>query len=217
MHFRNRREAGLALAQALRAYARRDDVLVLALPRGGVVVAFALAQELEVALDVYLVRKLGAPGREELALGAIASDGTRVLNHDVVAARRVTDDQIEAIAEREGRELQRRERAYRGGRPVVDVRGRTVILVDDGLATGASMQVAALAVRTREPAQLVVAVPVAPRDVCRELGAFADEVVCLDASRTFGSVGSAYDDFSQTQDEEVCDLLARAWSMPAGS
>ena len=212
MRFSNRREAGLALAQVLRAYAHRGDVLVLALPRGGVVVGFALAEELAVALDVYLVRKLGAPGREELALGAIASDGTRVVNHDVVAARRVTQDQIEAIAEREGRELQRRERAYREGRAAVDVRGRTVILVDDGLATGASMQAAALAVRTREPAKLVVAVPVAPRDVCRELGAFADDVVCLDASRTFRSVGSAYEDFAQTQDDEVCDLLAQAWA-----
>ena len=212
MRFTNRREAGRALAGALQAYARRSDVLVLALPRGGVVVGFELARELGVALDVYLVRKLGAPGREELALGAIASDGTRVLNHDVVAALRVSDTVLAAIALREGRELERRERTYREGRAAIDVRGRTVILVDDGLATGASMRAAALALRAREPDRLVVAVPVAPREVCRELASFADEVVCLEASGTFRSVGSAYDDFAQTQDGEVCDLLAQAWA-----
>ncbi len=212
MRFGNRHDAGRALAHALVAYARRSDVLVLALPRGGVVVGFELARELGVALDVYLVRKLGAPGREELALGAIASDGTRVVNHDVVAALRITEEALAGIATREGRELERRERTYREGRAAIDVSGRTVILVDDGLATGATMRAAAIALRAREPARLVVAVPVAPRDVCRELGAFADDVVCLDASLMFRSVGSAYEDFSQTQDDEVCDLLAQAWA-----
>jgi predicted phosphoribosyltransferase len=185
-------------------------VLVLALPRGGVAVGFELARELGVALDVYLVRKLGAPGREELAMGAIASDGTRVMNDDVVAGLRITDDQIARIVARESRELERRERTYRDGRGPIVVRGRTVILVDDGLATGASMRVAAMALRQRRPAKLVVAVPVAPRQVCGELRAFADDVVCLASLSAFRSVGSAYDDFSQIQDEEVCDLLARA-------
>ena len=216
MRFRDRGDAGRALAEALRAYARRPDVLVLALPRGGVVVGFELARELGVALDVYLVRKLGAPGREELAMGAIASDGTRVMNDDVVAALGITRDEIARIALREGRELERRERTYRGGRAAIDVRGRTVILVDDGLATGASMRVAALAVRAHEPERLVIAVPVAPRRCATELRAFADEVVCLDTSM-FRSVGSAYEDFSQTQDEEVCDLLARARASAAVS
>lgn len=208
MRFRDRADAGRALAEALRQYARCSDVLVLALPRGGVVVGFELARALGVALDVYLVRKLGAPGREELAMGAIASDGTRVMNDDVVAALRITVDEIASVAIREGRELERRERIYRNGRPAIDIRERTVILVDDGLATGASMRVAALAVRASEPARLVIAVPVAPAGVCAELRAFADEVVCLDTS-LFRSVGSAYDDFSQSEDAEVCDLLAR--------
>jgi predicted phosphoribosyltransferase len=216
MRFRNREDAGRALAEPLRKYAHRSDVLVLALPRGGVVVGFELARRLDVALDVYLVRKLGAPGREELAMGAIASDGTRVLNDDVVAGLEITDAEIERVAARESRELARRERTYRQGRAAIDVRGRTIILVDDGLATGASMRVAALALRTREPGELIVAVPVAPRQVSRDLRAVADDVVALDTLRSFRSVGSAYDDFSQTQDAEVCDLLARARSAPAG-
>jgi predicted phosphoribosyltransferase len=215
MHFRNREDAGRALAEALREYAHRSDVLVLALPRGGVVVGFELARELGVALDVYLVRKLGTPGREELAMGAIASDGTRVMNDDVVAGLGITDGEIERIAAAESSELERRERTYREGRAPIEVRGRTVIVVDDGLATGASMRAAALALRAREPAKLVIAVPVAPKAVCGELHAFADEVVCLDTLRSFRSVGSAYDDFSQTRDEEVCDLLARAPRAPS--
>jgi putative phosphoribosyl transferase len=215
MQFRNREEAGRALAEPLRKYAHRSEVVVLALPRGGVVVGFELARELDVALDVYLVRKLGAPGREELAMGAIASDGTRVMNDDVVARLRITEGEIAGIATTESRELERRERRYRDGRAAIDVRGRTVILVDDGLATGASMRVAALALRAREPGKLVIAVPVAPRDVCGSLGAFADEVVCLATLTSFRSVGSAYEDFSQTQDEEVCELLARARLAPA--
>jgi putative phosphoribosyl transferase len=215
MQFSNRADAGRALADALRKYAHRSDVLVLALPRGGVAVGFELARELAVALDVYLVRKLGAPGRAELAMGAIASDGTRVMNDDVVDGPRVTDAEIERVAARESSELARRERTYRAGRTALDVRGRTVIVVDDGLATGASMRVAALALRAREPAKLVIAVPVAPTRVCDDLRAFADEVVCLETLRSFRSVGSAYDDFSQTQDDEVCALLARARGAPS--
>lgn len=210
MHFHDRADAGRALAEALQAYRGRSDVLVLALPRGGVVVGFELARELAVALDVYLVRKLGVPGHEELAMGAIASDGTRVLNDSVIDGLGITDEMIASAAASEGRELERRERAYRGDRPPVEVRGRTVILVDDGLATGASMRAAALALRARKPAKLVLAVPVAPRDVCRELRPLADEVVCLAAIDQFRAVGAAYDDFSQTRDEEVCELLARA-------
>jgi putative phosphoribosyl transferase len=182
MRFANRADAGRALAEHLRAYAGRSDVVVLALPRGGVEVGFELARELAVALDVYLVRKLGVPGREELAMGAIASDGTRVLNTAIVARLGITD---EAIA-------------------------RTAILVDDGLATGASMRVAALALRARRPERLVIAVPVAPRDVCEMLRMLVDEVVCAEARDRFRSVGEAYDDFPQTSDDEVCELLARA-------
>jgi predicted phosphoribosyltransferase len=210
MRFGNRADAGRALAERLRAYAGRSDVVVLALPRGGVVVGFELARELAVALDIYLVRKLGVPGHEELAMGAIASDGTRVLNTTIVAHLGITDEAIARTALEEGRELERRERAYRQGRAAIDVRGRTVILVDDGLATGASMRVAALALRTRGPERLVIAVPVASRDVCDELRKLVDELVCLEANDSFRAVGAAYDDFSQTSDDEVRELLARA-------
>lgn len=217
MRFANRADAGRALAEHLRAYAGRSDVVVLALPRGGVEVGFELARELAVALDVYLVRKLGVPGREELAMGAIASDGTRVLNTAIVARLGITDEAIARTALEEGRELERRERAYRSGRAGTDVRGRTVILVDDGLATGASMRVAALALRARRPERLVIAVPVAPRDVCEMLRMLVDEVVCAEARDRFRSVGEAYDDFPQTSDDEVCELLARAPELPTHS
>jgi putative phosphoribosyl transferase len=210
MHFHDRADAGRALAEELQGYRGRSDVLVLALPRGGVVVGFELARELGVALDVYLVRKLGVPGHEELAMGAIASDGTRVLNETVIAELGISDQMIASAAAAEGSELERRERVYRNGRAAADVRGRTVILVDDGLATGASMRAAALALRARKPAKLVLAVPVAPREVRDELRPLADEVVCLDAIDRFRAVGASYDDFSQTRDEEVCELLARA-------
>jgi putative phosphoribosyl transferase len=210
MRFENRAEAGRALAERLRAYAGRDDVVVLALPRGGVAVGFEVARELAVPLDVYLVRKLGVPGHEELAMGAIASDGTRVLNTAVVTRLKISDAEIASTALAEGRELERRERVYRGGRPGVDLRGRTLILVDDGLATGASMRVAALALRARGPERLIIAVPVAPRDVCDELRLLVDELVCLQVDDQFRAVGGAYEDFPQTSDEEVCELLARA-------
>jgi len=206
--FANRREAGRELASKLRQYAGRDDVVVLALPRGGVPVAYELAEALDAPLDIFVVRKLGMPGHPEYAMGAIASGGVRVISDDVIRWYGISPAAIEAVAREELAELERREREYRRDRPMTDLRGRTVILVDDGLATGATMRAAALAVRASEPEWLVIAVPVAPGDVCVELRAFADEVVCLDTGM-LGSVGSAYDDFSQTQDDEVCDLLAR--------
>jgi putative phosphoribosyl transferase len=210
VRFHDRAEAGRALADSLQGYRSRRDVVVLALPRGGVAVGFELARALAVELDVYLVRKLGVPGREELAMGAIASDGTRVLNEDVVSALAITDETIARAEATETRELERRERLYRSGRVAAEIRDRTVILVDDGLATGATMRAAALAVRARMPARLVIAVPVAPREACDDLRPFADEVVCLEASESFRAVGAMYDDFAQTRDDEVRALLDRA-------
>ena len=215
MRFRDRAAAGRALAARLQDYHSRPHALILALPRGGVVVGFEVARELELPLDVYVVRKLGVPGHEELAMGAITSDGTRILNDTVIAAFGITERMLASTAEREGRELERRERAYRGGRAEVDPRGRTIILVDDGLATGASMKVAAHALRARGPAELVIAVPVAARAVCDQLRTVADEVVCAHTSDTLRSIGEAYDDFAQTTDDEVCALLAR--SRPHGA
>src|SRR3979411_888922 len=207
MYFRDRREAGRQLAQHLREYAGRPDVLVLALPRGGVPVAFEVARALHAPLDVFLVRKLGLPGHEELAMGAIASGGARVLNQDVVQPLNIPEELIQVVAAKEQRELERREREYREGRPPIDVRGRTVILVDDGLATGSSMRVAAFALRQKQPAQIIVAVPVAARDSCEELESVADKVVCAVTPEPFWGVGQWYEDFSQTSDAEVRDLL----------
>jgi erythromycin esterase-like protein/predicted phosphoribosyltransferase len=211
---RDRREAGRLLAEQLREYAGRDDVVVLALPRGGVPVAYEIAAALGAPLDVFLVRKLGVPGREELALGAIASGGIRVVNRQLVDALGMTTDEVEAIATRELAELERRERAYRGDRPPPDVTGKTVILVDDGLATGSSMWAAVLAVRADDPARIVVAVPVADPDVCESFRGEGDEVVCLMTPKPLRSVGSWYEDFGQTTDEEVRELLARARRPP---
>jgi len=210
--FRDRAEAGRYLAAELDAYRGRQDALVLALPRGGVPVAFEIARALGVPLDVFLVRKLGVPGHEELALGAIATGGLRVLNDEVVRAVGLSDAVIERITDREQQELLRRERSYRQDRPPPDVRGRTVILVDDGLATGATMRAAARALRQQDPAHLVVAVPVASEETCRQFqdAREADEVVCALTPEPFLAVGYWYDDFSQTTDEEVRDLLARA-------
>jgi putative phosphoribosyl transferase len=210
MRFRDRAEAGRLLADRLEEYAGRDDVIVLALPRGGVPVGAELARRLGAPLDLFLVRKLGVPGREELAMGAIASGGVRVLNDDVVAELGITEEDIARTALVEGRELERREQRYRNGRPVADLRGRTVILVDDGLATGATMRAAALAVRGQGPERVVVAVPVAAEPTCDEFPAEVDEVVCALTPEPFLSVGSWYEDFSQTTDEEVRELLARA-------
>jgi putative phosphoribosyl transferase len=207
MLFRDRAEAGRLLADKLTRYANRSDVAVLALPRGGVPVAFEVARALHAPLDVFLVRKLGVPGYEELAMGAIATGGVRVLNQDVVRALGISDDVIQSVAIREQQELERRERTYRGNRPGLDVRGRIVILVDDGLATGSTMRAA---LRRQEPARIIVAVPVGASETCHELWADADEVACLRTPEPFRAVGLWYEDFSQTSDQEVHELLERA-------
>ncbi len=210
MYFRNRRDAGRLLAQRLAAYANRSDVVVLALPRGGVPVAYEVARALRVPLDVFLVRKLGLPGHKELAMGAVASGGVRVLNRDVVEQLNIPPEVIDAIARRELQELERRERAYRGDRPFPEVRGKTVILVDDGLATGSTMRAAAEALRQQGPARLVVAVPAGSRETCDEFRAEVDEIVCGIMPDPFYAVGLWYDDFSQVTDDEVRDILAAA-------
>src|SRR5438445_10207883 len=208
--FPNRTEAGRLLAGRLVKYAGRDDVIVLGLPRGGVPVAFEVAQRLGAPLDVFIVRKLGVPGFEELAAGAIASGGVRVLNQDVVRAIPHAEEAIEAVTARETAELERREQIYREGRPAPELRGRVVILVDDGLATGATMRAAVAALRQRGVAKIVVAAPVGAPDTCRELEQEADETICAIAPEFFQAVGQYYEDFSQTSDEEVRELLSRA-------
>jgi predicted phosphoribosyltransferase len=208
--FRDRIDAGRQLSRKLDRFKDKPDVVVLALPRGGVPVAYEVAGYLDAPLDVFLVRKLGVPGHEELALGAIASGGTRVLNDDVVQMARIPDHAIDAIAAREQRELERRESAYREGRPPAPVHGRTAILVDDGLATGATMLAAARAVRNLGPKRVIIAVPVAARDTCDFLQREVDEIVCSETPEPFRAVGLWYEDFSQTTDDEVCDLLTRS-------
>lgn len=207
--FRDRGEAGRLLAAKLSAYANRPDVLVLALPRGGVPVAYEVARALGAPLDVFVVRKLGVPGYEELAMGAVATGGVRVLNDRIVNGLGIPGYIIDAVAAQEQQELARRERLYRGGRPPPDVRGRTVILVDDGLATGATMHAAVQALRQLQPARIVVAVPTASPDTCEELRAEVDEVICAITPEPFQAVGRWYEDFSQTTDEEVRELLGR--------
>lgn len=211
MIFQDRADAGRQLAARLAPYAG-DDTRVLALPRGGVPVGYEVARALRVPLDVFIVRKIGAPGREELAIGAIASGGVRVLNEETIAALGVPPAVIEQITARELLELQRREETYRGGLPAHDVRNRTVILVDDGLATGASMHAAILALREREPRSIVVAVPVAPPDTCAALEDYVDDLVVLAMPSPFRGVGAWYEDFSQIDDDEVRDLLRDASS-----
>lgn len=215
MQYRDRTDAGQQLAAKLTRYANRPDVLVLALPRGGVPVGFAVAEVLHAPLDVFLVRKLGVPGHEELAMGAIATGGVRVLNEDVVNFLQIPPAVLDAVAAQEQQELDRRTLHYRRDRPPLEVRGRTVILVDDGLATGATMRAAVVALRQQQPARIVVAVPVASSTVCHELEAVADEVVCAATPEPFYAVGLWYDDFEQTSDAEVCDLLAQAAHRPA--
>lgn len=210
MIFRDRTEAGRRLAARLMNYANRPDVLVLALPRGGVPVAFEVATALHAPLDLFLVRKLGVPGHEELAMGAIATGGVRVLNDEVLRYLGVPGEVIDAVASKEQRELERRERLYRDDRPPPDVRGKTVILVDDGLATGSTMRAAAAALRQQQPAQIVIAVPVAAPQTCDEFRSEVDEIVCAVTPEPFHAVGLWYEDFSQTTDEEVRDLLERA-------
>jgi putative phosphoribosyl transferase len=208
--FADRASAGRALAERLDHYAGREDAVVLGLARGGMPVAFEVAHALGLPLDVFLVRKLGVPGREELAMGAIASGGVRVINSEIVDAVALAAEDIEAIAAREQVELDRRERTYREGRPAAAVAGRVAILVDDGLATGSSMRAAVLALRQRDAAEVVVAVPVAPPQTCAELEREADAVICARTPEPFDAVGRWYEDFTQTTDDEVRALVAGA-------
>ncbi len=207
MIFQNRSDAGRKLAEKLTEYANRNDVLILALPRGGVPVAFEVAERLGAPFDVFLVRKLGVPGHEELAMGAIASGGVRVLNHRTIDYLRIPDAAIDAVAEEEQRELTRREKAYRDNRPAPEIRGKTVILIDDGLATGATMRAAAVALKQMRPAKIIVAVPVASDETCREFEQEVDAVICANTPEPFYGVGLWYHDFSQTTDDEVRELL----------
>lgn len=210
MIYSDRREAGRVLASKLTKYNDHPDVIVLALPRGGVPVAYEVARALNAPLDIFLVRKLGVPGHEELAMGAIATGGVRVINDEVFEYLRIPDSVIDAITAEELTELRRRERAYRGDRPEPDVKGKTVILVDDGLATGSTIRAAAQALRLQGPDKIVVAVPVSAPQTCDEYRMGVDEIVCAVTPEPFLGVGRWYDDFSQTTDEEVHELLERA-------
>ncbi len=212
--YADRSQAGRALAQALAHYAGRGDVIVLAQVRGGVPVAVEVARSLGAPLDLMLVRKLGVPGHEELAMGAIATGGARVLNRSVIRQLGIDTDTLDLAEDRERRELDRRARAYRGDRPEPSLRGRCVILVDDGLATGSSMAAAVEAVRQSGPARVVVAVPVAPPQTCHELGSAVEELVCPVRPMDFAGVGQWYEDFAQVSDDRVRDLLAQAWHEP---
>lgn len=208
--FHDRAEAGRLLSQKLAGYGDRGDVIVLALPRGGVPVGFEIAKALRAPLDVFLVRKLGAPGQEELAMGAIAAGGVRVLNEEVVRALSISPRVIDSVAARELRELVRRDQLYRGRRRAPNVAGRTVILVDDGLATGSTMRAAIEALREKTPGRVVVAVPVAAAPTCAEIASLVDEMVCYATPEPFYSVGVWYDDFSQITDDQIRGLLERA-------
>jgi putative phosphoribosyl transferase len=208
--FRDRRAAGRLLATRLHRFANRRDVVILALPRGGVPVAYEVAVAMGAPLDVFAVRKLGVPGHEEFAMGAIGSGGAYVLNYEVIDALHIPHAQVDDVTERESLELKRREHLYRDSRPFPKVEGSTVILIDDGIATGASMIVAVKALRQKSPRQIVVAVPVAPSDVCAAIHAYADEVICYETPEPFGGVGAWYADFSQVTDDEVRALLDQA-------
>jgi putative phosphoribosyl transferase len=216
MRFRDREHAGRVLGERLRRYAGRENLLVLGLPRGGVPVAFEVARALDAPLDVFVVRKLGVPGHEELAMGALASGGVRVLSNDLIERLGIDDQAIARAVAAESAELERREHAYRGERGPVETAGKTVILVDDGLATGATMRAAANAVRAQGPERLVVAVPVAAAQTCEELRDEVDEIECAFTPDPFAAVGLWYDDFAPTGDEEVRRLLARAETAVTG-
>ena len=205
--FRDRREAGRALAEELKSYRDKDDLLVLGLARGGVPVGWEIASALHAALDVFLVRKLGVPGWPELAMGALASGGGVVMNDNVVSSLHITEEQVRAAIDSETAELARREQAYRGGRTGVNARNKIVMIVDDGIATGASMLAAIRAVRAVGPQSIVVAAPVGPQSVCRELAREADDVVCVTMPPAFEAVGQVYADFHQITDDEVRELL----------
>lgn len=208
--FKNRSMAGQYLADKLRNYVNDQNAVVLGLPRGGVVVAFEVANELGLPLDIFLVRKLGVPGYEELAMGAIASGGVRVMNENVIRQINIPAGAVEVVTKKEEMELKRREEAYRDNRPRLDVKDRTVILVDDGLATGATMRAAVVALRKQRPGRIVIAVPVAAPDTCEELRADVDDIVCGITPTQFYAIGVWYEDFSQTTDEEVKQLLRTA-------
>jgi predicted phosphoribosyltransferase len=210
MKFRNRQEAGRKVAARLGKYGNREDVIVLGIPRGGVVVAFEVATALGLPLDIFVLRKLGVPGHEELAFGAIGSGGVRILNADIVDRLGISELEIAAVAKEQTKELDQREYRYRGKRPPLEVQGRTVIVVDDGIATGASIRAAIDAIRKMRPAALVVAAPVAPRATCQLLRHEVDELVCAYTTESFYGVGQFYQDFSQVSDEEVVALLDRA-------
>lgn len=210
MKFKDRQEAGRAVAARLGKYANREDVIVLGVPRGGMSVAFEVARALHVPLDIFVLRKLGVPGHEELAFGAIGSGGVQILNADVVSHLGISELEIAEVAKEQTKELQQREQRYRGNRPALQVQGKTVILVDDGIATGASIRAAIHAIRKMRPARLVVAAPVAPRATCNVIRREVDELVCADIPEPFYGVGEFYQDFSQVSDDEVVALLDRA-------
>jgi putative phosphoribosyl transferase len=210
MIFEDRVDAGRRLAKKLTAYAKRDDVMVLGIPRGGVPVAFEVANALDAPLDVFLSRKLGVPGQEELAFGAVATGGVRVLDRELIEGLGISKHEVEGITLRVRQELERRERIYRGSRAPLKLEGRTAILVDDGIATGSSMRAAIDALRQMKPARLVVAVPVAPLSTCHRLRSKVDDLVCVDMPEAFYAIGQFYGDFSQVTDEEVAELIHRA-------
>jgi putative phosphoribosyl transferase len=215
MVFRDRQDAGRQLASRLRSFADRDDVSVLGIPRGGIAVAFEIAKELNAPLDIFLSRKLGVPGQEELAFGAIAAGGGRYLDESIIRATGISEHQIEQISQMVEETLRQRASLYRGNRPPLSLRGRTVILVDDGIATGASMYAAISALQQMEPGRLIVAVPVAPASTVQWLSRLVDEFVCLDAPEDFYAVGQFYQSFTQLEDHEVIALLERAGQSPA--
>lgn len=215
MRFHDRADAGQRLAAQLQDYAGQADVIVLALPRGGVPVAYEVARALRAPLDVFVVRKLGMPGHEEYAIGALASGGVRLINEQAVALHGVDQREIDRVAAAEQSELERRERSYRGERPFPVIRGRTVILVDDGLATGSTMRAAVQALRLEAPRKIIVAVPVSAPDICHAFRDIADAIVCVMTPEPFYAVGLWYEDFSQTTDEEVHELLDRARAQAA--
>jgi len=217
MVFRDRKQAGELLARKLTKYANREDVVVLAIPRGGVPVGFEVARALHAPLDVFIVRKLGVPWQEELAFGAVATGGIRVLDEQIVESLQLTPEQIEKVTERENKELERRERVYRGKRAALAVKGKLVLLVDDGIATGSSMLAGITALRQLEPAQIVVATPVAPPTTCARLRKKADDLVCVSMPASFFAIGQFYDNFLPTSDAEVCALVEEASASTARS
>ena len=215
MLIRDRVEAGQLLAGKLKQYAKRPDVIILALPRGGVPVGYQVAKTFDLPLDIFLVRKLGVPGQEELAMGAIASGGVQVLNQEIIEALQIPESIINAVAAKEKHELERREKFYREDAPPIDVTNKTVILIDDGLATGATMRAAAEALKQQKVTYIVIAVPVAAESTCRELSHLVDEMICVLTPEPFYGVGYWYDDFSQTSDSEVIELLRKARGVTA--